>query len=233
MTILVVAAHPDDEVLGCGATIARLASEGQRIVVAILGEGATSRAPGRADGDVELVGELAERAKEVGRLLGAAEVRLFGLPDNRFDSVDLLDVVKVVEGVIEDTRPSVVLAHHGGDLNIDHAIVHRAVLTATRPVTGQVVQSVYAFEVPSATEWAFQRHEPVFRPNVFVDVDGFLDAKLAGMHLYESEARAFPHPRSPEALTAIARRWGSVVGCPAAEAFELVRRVSGAAPLDL
>jgi LmbE family N-acetylglucosaminyl deacetylase len=234
MTVLVVAAHPDDEVLGCGATISRLASEGQDAVIAILGEGATSRSASRDVADAALVDGLADRAQKVGTLLGAAEVRLFGLPDNRFDSVDLLDVVKIVEGIVDDLRPAIILTHHGGDLNVDHGITHRAVLTATRPVAGQPVKGIYAFEVPSATDWAFQRLAPVFRPNTFVDVDGFLDRKLAGMAVYDTEGGSFPHPRSPEALTATARRWGSVVGCHAAEAFELVRRTwDDGSPLGL
>jgi len=104
-------------------------------------------------------------------------------------------------------------------------VIHRAVLTATRPVVGQPVRDIYAFEVPSSTEWAFQRLEPSFCPNVFVDVTSTLEAKIAAMECYESEARKFPHPRSPEALRAIATRWGSVVGCGAAEAFELVRSI--------
>jgi len=227
VSILVVAAHPDDEALGCGATISRLASEGQQVVIAILGEGATSRSSTRGASDKAQVERLAEQARAAGKLLGAAEVRLFGLPDNRFDSVDLLDVVKVVESVVGDVQPEVILTHHGGDLNVDHGITHRAVLTATRPVAGQPVRAIYAFEVPSATEWAFHRHAPVFQPNTFVDVEGFLDRKIGGMAIYDTERRPFPHPRSPEALTSIARRWGSVVGCQAAEAFELVRRTWG------
>jgi LmbE family N-acetylglucosaminyl deacetylase len=110
-------------------------------------------------------------------------------------------------------------------LNVDHAVVHRAVLTATRPLVGQTVREIYAFEVPSSTEWAFQQFEPMFRPNVFVDVTGTLETKIAAMSCYDTESRTFPHPRSPEALRAIAARWGSVIGCGAAEAFELVRSI--------
>jgi len=133
--------------------------------------------------------------------------------------------VKIVEDLVSRIEPEIIYTHHAGDLNVDHGVIHRAVLTATRPVAGQTVREIYAFEVPSSTEWAFQRIEPSFRPNVFVDVTATLDAKIAAMECYESEARKFPHPRSPEALRAIAMRWGSVVGCDAAEAFELVRSV--------
>jgi LmbE family N-acetylglucosaminyl deacetylase len=134
-------------------------------------------------------------------------------------------VVKRIEEIVAKYAPDVVYTHHGGDLNIDHLVTFRAVMTATRPLADCPVRELYTFEVPSSTEWAFQRFEPAFRPNVFVDIAATLSAKIEGMALYESEARPFPHPRSPEALRAIARRWGSVVGREYAEAFELVRAV--------
>jgi LmbE family N-acetylglucosaminyl deacetylase len=102
------------------------------------------------------------------------------------------------------------------------------VLTATRPLAGQCVSEIYAFEVPSSTEWAFQRLEPSFRPSVFVDITETLEMKIEALACYDTEVRKFPHPRSPEALRAIAARWGSVAGLPAAEAFELIRSVRSA-----
>jgi len=144
------------------------------------------------------------------------------LPDNRFDTVPLLDVIKIVEDLIVRLQPEVIYTHYRGDLNIDHVITHRAVLTATRPQTSQPVKEIYAFEVPSSTEWSFDQFSP-FQPNVFVDISATLKLKQEAMALYESEARPFPHPRSSEALRAIAQRWGSVVGFGSAEAFELVR----------
>jgi len=143
----------------------------------------------------------------------------------------MLDVVKVVERLIEDLAPEVVFTQHGGDLNIDHVILYRATLTATRPVAGGQVRDVYAYEVGSSSEWAFQRFEPHFHPNVFVDITGTLERKLDAMDLYESEARPFLHPRSREALRAQAMRWGSASGMEAAEAFELVRSVRSKALL--
>jgi LmbE family N-acetylglucosaminyl deacetylase len=137
----------------------------------------------------------------------------------------MLDVVKIVEGLVDRLRPQVVYTHHGKDLNIDHCVVHRAVLTATRPVVGQPIKEIYAFEVGSSTEWAFHQFQPVFRPTVFVDISATLESKVQAMQIYESEARPFPHPRSPEALRGTARRWGSVVRLEAVEAFELVRLV--------
>lgn len=225
MKVLVIAAHPDDEVLGCGATAARLVAEGHDVHFAILGEGITSRHAERASTDVDQLTTLHKQAHAAAAKVGVKSVVLHKLPDNRLDTVPLLEVAKIVEEHVDRLKPEVIYTHHGGDLNIDHGVIHRAVLTATRPVAGQSVREIYAFEVPSSTEWAFQRLEPSFRPNVFVDVTRTLEAKVAAMECYESEARKFPHPRSPEALRAIAMRWGSVAGCLAAEAFELVRSI--------
>jgi LmbE family N-acetylglucosaminyl deacetylase len=223
MNVLVVAAHPDDEVLGCGATIARLAREGASVHIAILGEGITSRYADATEADPAELESLHKRAHDVAKLLDAKGLSLHKLPDNRFDTVPLLEVVKTVESLVVKHKPEVIYTHHGGDLNVDHQITFRAVLTATRPVPGQTVREILAFEVPSSTEWGFQGLEPVFRPNVFTDITGTLELKLRAMERYESEAREFPHPRSRQALEAIARRWGSVAGFAAAEAFELIR----------
>jgi LmbE family N-acetylglucosaminyl deacetylase len=222
--ILVIAAHPDDEVLGCGAAIARFAREGHAVHVAILSEGISSRSASRADADPSLLSDLRENSREAAKLLGAQEPKLFGLPDNRFDTVPLLDVVKLVEEMIELVSPDAVYTHHGGDLNVDHRLVNQAVLAATRPIGGCPVKDVYACEVPSATEWSFGQLAD-FVPNVFVDVSATLELKIQAMELYKSEARQFPHPRSPEALRANAIRWGSAAGLPAAEAFQLIRSV--------
>lgn len=225
MNALVIAAHPDDEVLGCGGTIARLAAEGHAVDIAILGEGITARFDRREETDPALLRVHRDRARNAGEVLGAREVFLFDLPDNRFDSIPIIEVVKRIEGLIEQIRPEVVYTQHGGDLNVDHVVTYRATLTATRPMSGGVVKAVYAYEVGSSTEWAFQRFAPVFHPNLFVDIGTTLNKKLAAMAVYESEARPFPHPRSPEALEAAARRWGSVAGVVAAEAFEVVREI--------
>lgn len=225
MSVLVVAAHPDDEVLGCGGTIARLAEEGYPVYIAVLGEGITSRHSQRGDADLDMVAALESCSRRVAMLLGAKDVFVHRLPDNRFDTVPLLDVVKIVERLIEDLKPQVIYAHHGGDLNIDHAVAFRAVLTATRPLQGCSVKELYVYEVPSATEWAFAQWAPSFHPNVFVDINPTLEKKVEAMQIYESEARTFPHPRSAEALRALAQLRGSTVGLEAAEAFELIRSV--------
>lgn len=226
MNVVVVAAHPDDEVLGCGATIARLAHEGANVHIAILGEGITSRSADRsASKSVEIEG-LHKNAREAAKLLGAKSVSLHNLPDNRFDTVPLLEIVKTVEALVEERKPEVIYTHHGSDLNVDHQLTNKAVLTATRPVAGGLrIREVLAFEVPSSTDWSFQQLAPVFRPNVFFDISGTLELKLRAMEIYKSEVRAFPHPRSRQALEAVARRWGSIAGLQAAEAFELIREI--------
>jgi len=225
MRVLVVAAHPDDEVLGCGGTMARLAHEGHEVFISLLAEGMTSRFDKREEADPSQVDGLHERSRQAARLIGAKDLSLHGLPDNRLDSMPLLDVVKIVERRVQEVSPERIYTHHGGDLNIDHGIVHRAVLTATRPGHGFPVREVYLFEVPSSTEWAFQQFAPPFQPNVFVNIVSYVEQKIDAMACYESESRAFPHPRSPEALRAIAQRWGSVAGCAAAEPFQLVRSI--------
>jgi LmbE family N-acetylglucosaminyl deacetylase len=222
VSVLVVAAHPDDEVLGAGGTIARLAADGVEVDVAILGEGITSRYAARGEADAALLDELAGASRRAADRLGVRELVLERLPDNRFDSVPLLDVVHLVEALVARFAPDVIYTHRAGDVNVDHDVVHRAVLAATRPVPGSCVRSVYAFEIPSSTEWAFGSP---FSPAVFVDIADTLDAKVAAMQLYETEARPFPHPRSPEALEALARTRGAAAGLAAAEAFELVREI--------
>lgn len=226
-SVLVVAAHPDDEVLGCGGTLASLAASGDRneIYVGILGEGISSRYASREQAPRAALLWLKAQARAANTAWQARTVEFGGLPDNRFDDVPLLEIVKRVERWIEAWRPEVIYTHHPGDLNIDHSLTFRAVLTATRPMAGAPVKDLYAFEVPSSTEWAFRRIEPSFRPNVFVDISKTIDVKVEALQRYEEEVRVFPHPRSPEALRALARRWGSAVGVPYAEAFELIRSV--------
>lgn len=225
MSTLVIAAHPDDEVLGCGGTIARLAQEGEDVFIAILGEGITSRYDQRNQADKNAVESLKNCSQQVADLLGAKKLFMFDLPDNRFDTIPLLGVIKIIEGLIEKVKPETVYTHHGGDLNIDHSIVHRATLTASRPVPGNIVKKIYAYEVPSSTEWAFNQFSKSFHPNVFIGIEATLEKKIKAMELYESEVRSFPHPRSSEALRLFAKRWGSVAGLEAAEAFELIREI--------
>jgi LmbE family N-acetylglucosaminyl deacetylase len=160
--VLVIAAHPDDEVLGCGATAARLVQEHHQVHFAILGEGITSRHASRSDADASQLASLHKQAEAAAAKLGVTSLALHSLPDNRLDTVPLLEVVKVVEELVDRIKPEVIYTHHPGDLNIDHGVIHRAVLTATRPVSGQPVREIYAFEVPSSTEWAFGSWQATF-----------------------------------------------------------------------
>lgn len=223
MNVLVVAAHPDDEILGAGGSVARHAARGDSVTMAILGEGITSRHDSRADADAVALADLRADAHSAGRLVGCDDVRLFGLPDNRFDSVDLLDVVKIVEELVDDVRPELIYTHHHGDLNVDHGICARAVLTACRPLPGTAVLRILAFEVPSSTGWGFP--DSAFVPTVFHDIAETVAAKAAAMAAYRSEVRDYPHPRAPEALVERARSWGTHVGLLAAEPFVLLREL--------
>ncbi len=224
MKILVIAAHPDDEVLGCGGTIARAAAMGHRVTVMILGQGAASRHEAPNDlADAE-IGRLAESSRRAAALLGVSDVRFLGMPDNRFDSVDLLDIVKPIEALGREFEPTTVYIQHGGDLNIDHAITFRAALTAFRPLPETSVIEVLAFEVASSSEWAFGKFAPTFVADTFVDISNHIDAKMEAMKAYAPELREFPHPRSLEALRMQAGERGSRVGVAAAEAFATIWR---------
>ena len=223
--VLTVAAHPDDEVLGCGGTMAAHVRRGDEVSILILGEGLTSRAATRDDADRTAIPALRRDAGAAGAAIGVSDVTLLDFPDNRFDSVALLDVVKAIEAAKARVRPDVVYVHHWGDLNIDHRVTFDAVMAAFRPLPGEAAVAIYAYEVPSATGWAGPDPSAAFVPTHFVEIEGTLDAKIAAMESYESERRAWPHPRAPEALRAWAAYRGSQIGVAAAEAFATVRTV--------
>lgn len=222
--VLVVAAHHDDEVLGCGATIARLVGEGHPVTVAVLGEGPVCRDRECREKVREDIRERVQsQAREAAGLLGATFVQAGMFPDNAFDSVALIDVVRAVEAVVDTVRPQAILTHCFGDLNVDHAVVSRAVQTAARPLPGSPVRLVLAFEVASSTEWHVRGGTAAFDPTVFVDVTKQLDEKLNALGLYQGELHPFPHPRSEENVMNMAKVRGAAAGLDAAEAFELVR----------
>ncbi len=224
--VLVVAAHPDDEVLGCGALCAKLAMSGAMISVLILGEGATSRDQPLANSTMnKAVLQLQQQARQAAVILGAQPPLFGGFPDNRFDTVALLELIKCVEAAKAAVRPTLVLTHHAGDLNIDHVQTHRAVMTAFRPLPGEEVRELMAFEVLSSTEYAVTPVFFPFVPTVFVDVAGYVDRKVEALAAYTSEVHAAPHARSEYAVRALAARRGSQAGLQSAEAFTLLRRV--------
>jgi LmbE family N-acetylglucosaminyl deacetylase len=222
--VLVIAAHPDDELLGVGGTIRKLVDQGVCCRAVILGEGITSRSEKREDADQSELDMLREDAIKASKVIGYETIDFFNFPDNRLDGVDLLDVVKAVSTVIDKYKPDTVFTHFHGDLNIDHRIVCEAVVTACRPVAEYSVDRIYAFETPSSTEWNYCTGE-YFKPNLFFDVTNSLEAKIKGMQCYRSERTAFPHPRSPEALRALAQYRGSNVGFERAEAFMILREI--------
>lgn len=223
--ILVVAAHPDDEILGVGATVARHVKQGDEVRCIILGEGQTSRWNNREEASKEIVKELHEDTLKAAKILGYSKVYFADFPDNRFDSVDLLDIVKYIENIKMEFTPDIIYTHHGGDLNVDHQLTYKAVLTATRPVNNCPVKELYTFETLSSTEWDFS-YTNMFKPNVFIDIKKFFDIKIEAMKCYETELCEFPHPRSLKGMECYANKWGSVVEKNYVEAFQLIRKVN-------
>ncbi|MBA7692395.1 hypothetical protein ES703_100962 [subsurface metagenome] len=223
-TILVVAAHPDDEILGCGGIIAKYAKS-HEIQIAILGEGIAARYTGKEEAHDEIQ-KLHNQTLVAEKILGVKHNPYFiNFPDNQFDTIPLLDIAKQVESLILQTNPQTIYTHHSGDLNIDHRITFQAVLTAARPTEACPVKKIYSFEVPSSTEWSFGRLDSTFLPNVFEDISGQVNMKMEALKAYKDETREYPHPRSLEAIKIIAQRWGTVVGKKFAEPFELIRKV--------
>ncbi len=220
--ILVFAAHPDDELLGIGGTVRKLANEGKEVRAVILAEGITSRSEKRSDADASELAELKKDAEKAAKIIGYKSIEFCGFPDNRMDSMDLLDIIKVISKYVEKYKPDTIFTHHHGDLNIDHRLTHEAVLTACRPTGDYCVKRIYTFEIPSSTEWNYSYAEP-FTPNVYYDVTDTINSKIEGMACYRSESTKYPHPRSSEALLSLGRYRGSNVNYDMAEAFMLIR----------
>lgn len=213
--VLVVAAHPDDEILGCGGTVARHVAAGDTVWSMLVCEGESMRYGADDAGHQDAAIEAARVVLGVDRVLTA------GLPDQRLDTLSLVEVITPIEEAVDELAPTIVYCHHGGDVNRDHQLVFEAVLVATRP-TRDHIRCVAAFETVSSTEWG---HPRSFVPDTWVDISATLDDKLAAMACYERELRPWPHPRSIEALRALAQHRGSEVCVEAAEAFMTVRRV--------
>jgi LmbE family N-acetylglucosaminyl deacetylase len=224
--VLVIAAHPDDEILGCGGTLARHVMNGDLVDVVIFAEGVTSRDDRRDQkGRIESIKQLHDAAYAANKMLGIRSLQIFDFPDNRMDSFDRLDVIKEVERCIKKFEPSIIYTHHVGDVNIDHKIIHESVITACRPLPKFCVKKILFFEVASSTEWQPNISAPFFAPNWFVDISHFLDCKLQALDCYATEMRDFPHSRSSKALKALAEWRGASVGVDAAEAFILGRNI--------
>ncbi len=219
-TVLVVAAHPDDEVIGMGGTIARHAENHDKIHVLYLSDGVGARGGGN---DVQV---QKRRSCALGALavLGANSAGFKDFPDNEFDSVPLLRIVQAIETVKASFVPDIVYTHHGGDLNIDHQVTCQAVLTAFRPQPMEACREIMSFEVCSSTEWAYSRTDP-FLPDTFVDISDYLTRLEEACRCYGAEFRDDPHARSVEAILTNVQNRGRSVGVNAAEAFVTLRRV--------
>lgn len=224
-TILVVAAHADDEVLGCGGTIARHIHEGDQVYVHFMTDGVSSRIiDGQVNQQQDLIIKRAQSAKKAADILGIEDIFQYQFPDNALDSIPLITITKSIEESINQINPSIIYTHFSGDLNIDHQLTHRAVMTACRPLSSSSIKEIYSFEVLSSTEWGTNVTTHSFEPNYIVNIDHFIEKKLDAIRAYEAELRPSPHSRSLEAITALAKLRGQTRGIQYAEAF-MVQRI--------
>ncbi|MDD3905552.1 MAG: PIG-L family deacetylase [Candidatus Omnitrophica bacterium] len=219
MKHLVLAAHPDDEVLGCGGTIAKRIKEGDEVTVAILTDGAVTR---YKKGMAKV---LKANTTECAKALGVSRIIFKNLPNQLLDAMPITKVIKEIEGIIKETAPDMVYTHDKGDLNRDHVVVYEATLVAARPLPGGKIKGLFTYFVPSSSEYNDVDEKSVFIPNVFVEINQTIDKKIKAFTYYKSEVRPYPHPRSPEALRVYAKRWGIQAGVEYAEAFRLIRGV--------
>jgi N-acetylglucosamine malate deacetylase 1 len=220
--VLVVAAHPDDEVLGCGVTMYHHVRNGDKVYIVFMSDGVSSRKSNRTEQEIE---DRNKCAIESCRVIGAEPPFFLGFRDNCMDTVALLDVVQALENIIEDVRPSIVYTHHSGDLNIDHKVTHQAVMTACRPLPMSPIKEVYFFEVPSSTEYSLATPSEYFIPNYFVDISGEFDFKVKLLEIYKDEMRDFPNSRSIKGIKSLACYRGVSVGVSMAEAFTVGRLI--------
>ena len=220
-SILVVAAHPDDEVLGCGGYIAARAIAGDEVNIAFISDGVTSRKDNLGLSEIE---SRRNSARLAAKILGVNVVSFGDFPDNKLDSVPILEVINKIEGELEKVKPSIVVTHFGGDLNIDHRVVNQAVLTACRPISSQLVKQIMFFEVPSSTEWQVPIEGEAFVPNWYEDISKTLNLKIQALNMYEGEMRDWPHPRSIKGVEYLAHWRGATCGVDAAEGFVFGRK---------
>lgn len=216
--ILLVVAHPDDEVLGCGATVAKHVQAGDEVHLLVLADGETSRA--QADLS-HRHGALAKSCQTLGIKTHQQE----SFPDNQMDSVPLIHIVRKIEERLKAIKPELIYTHYVHDLNVDHQITHAAVLTACRPQPGASVREIRCFEVVSSTHWTSSQAGHTFSPNLFIDVASTLAQKMAALKHYDAEMRPWPHQRSYKGLEVLAQFRGASVGVEAAEAFVIERRL--------
>jgi len=222
--VLIIAAHPDDEILGCGGTIAKLIKNNCKVDVLFLSEGVSSRS--KLGETREWTDEIIAReamAIAASKYLGFSIIGFMRNPNLRMDLLSILDITKSVQSILIENKPDIIFTHHYGDLNTDHQICFNAVITACRPSGIDFIESIFSFEVPSSTEWSSSVNLPSFRPNYFVNIDSEIESKLGALNCYNFEMRKFPHPRSKENIKALSQIRGSEIGFEFAEAFMLIR----------
>ena len=219
--ILIIVAHPDDEVLGCGGTIAKHSDLGDLVNVIFLADGVNSRSDA---GLIEL--EIRKtNAKAACKILGVNHISFGQFPDNKLDTLPLIEIVKYIETALTEFNPDIIYTHSALDLNIDHQIVNRAVITATRPQGNSSIKTILSFEILSSTEWFFSEMMPAFKPNWFEDISKTLDRKIEAIEAYRGELRDWPHPRSIQGIRHLAGFRGATIGVAAAESFMLLRHI--------
>ena len=215
--ILVVAAHPDDEVLGAGGTIAQHVTRGEAVYVAILAEGASVQFPDAP----EMIAVKQAQALKAAEVLGVKDVFFGNFPDQKLDAYPFVQITGFIEALVQKLHPNVVYTHHFSELNRDHRVAYETTSVAVRPFVCPSLERFLCFTVDTVADWG----QGVAQHNVFSDISATLETKLLAMRAYETELRAYPHPRSLEALRHMAYRNGTMVGLPAAEMFQLVVEV--------
>ena len=220
-TVLIIAAHPDDEVLGCGGTIAKHVSQGNKVHSVFMADGVRSR-PNLQEEDFEI---RKDASKSVQSILGITSTHYLDFPDNKMDSIPLLNIIQKLEPIIDKLKPSIIFTHYHSDLNIDHQLTHAAAITACRPMPSSSVKEIYGFETLSSTEWS-NSLKSSFNPTFFVDISQQISKKLSAVKTYENEMRSPPHSRSIKHVEVLAQHRGYSVGVDMAEAFEVYRLIS-------
>lgn len=222
--VLVIAAHPDDEVLGMGGTIAKLVKSGCVVDVMIVTDGSSSqyRDSDRLD---EIISAKKKETRNCAVILGVRDIYYGELPDMKLDTTPHIRINQVIEDVIDKVQPDTVFTHFWGDVNLDHQNVYKSTLVAVRPVMGQVVKELYCYRVPSSTEWTPNKADTMFMPNYLVDIEKFAEQKYKAFACYSTELREYPHPRSVQHLREIDKAAGLRVGMLAAEEFVLLRKL--------
>lgn len=219
--VLVIVAHADDEAIGCGGTLLKHSDNGDEVRIIYMTDGVGAR----ASDPVASIDRLSAQ-KQACHQLDVSTFYNHAFPDNGMDQIPLIEVAQVIEPVIKEYKPTIIYTHHGGDLNIDHRIVHQAVLTACRPQPNTSVKKILSFEVNSSTEWASISMSAPFLPNYFVDISRYNKEKQLLLEKYQNEMKPYPHTRSIEAIDYLNKVRGSSIGVESAEAFMLIRLIN-------